>query len=212
MTNKELVFERLVADPLPTNQYMDESINKKSICLHHTGGRTAQSAKNTWLADSQPVATCVAIERDGKIIQYFPSDRWAFSLGLDTANYRQVEKQTIAIEICSYGWLKKRDGQFFNAYGEKIDFNEVYEHNTLFRGVQYFHKYTDEQIESVRRLLLYWSEKYNIPLTYHPNMWQLNEIARGGGAGVWTHVSYRNDKTDCFPQPELINMLKSLHR
>lgn len=210
MTNKELVFERLVQDPLPANQYIDESINKKSICLHHTGGKTALSAKNTWIADPQPVATCVCIERDGKIVQYFPSDRWGFSLGLDTANYRSVEKQTIAIEICSYGWLKKKNGRYYNAYNEEIDFNEVYEHNTLFRGVQYFHKYTDAQIESVRRLLKYWCEKYNISHNYTSAMWQLNSAARSGAAGIWTHVSYRADKTDCFPQPELVNMLKSL--
>jgi len=28
--------------------------------------------------------------------------------------------------------------------------------------------------------------------------------------GVWTHVSYRSDKSDCHPDPNLIQMLKTL--
>jgi hypothetical protein len=34
--------------------------------------------------------------------------------------------------------------------------------------------------------------------------------ALSGTPGVWTHVSYRADKSDCHPQIELINALKEL--
>ena len=41
-------------------------------------------------------------------------------------------------------------------------------------------------------------------------MWDISDKALAGEAGVWTHVSFRTDKSDCHPQPELIQMLKSL--
>ena len=28
--------------------------------------------------------------------------------------------------------------------------------------------------------------------------------------GLWTHTNVRKDKFDCFPQPELVEMLKGL--
>ena len=28
--------------------------------------------------------------------------------------------------------------------------------------------------------------------------------------GLWTHTNVRKDKFDCFPQPELVDMLKNL--
>ena len=28
--------------------------------------------------------------------------------------------------------------------------------------------------------------------------------------GLWSHTSVRKDKFDCFPQPELVEMLKNL--
>ncbi len=41
-------------------------------------------------------------------------------------------------------------------------------------------------------------------------MFETNKQALNGYHGVFTHVSYREDKSDCHPQPELIQMLKSI--
>ena len=41
-------------------------------------------------------------------------------------------------------------------------------------------------------------------------MFETNEKALKGYHGVWTHTSYRTDKSDCHPQPELIEMLKNI--
>ena len=38
----------------------------------------------------------------------------------------------------------------------------------------------------------------------------ISKNAMNGESGVWTHVSYRADKSDCHPQPELIAMLRKL--
>ena len=60
------------------------------------------------------------------------------------------------------------------------------------------------------RLIIYLSNKYNIPLDYNENMWNVSHDALAGKSGIWTHVSYRQDKSDCHPQEELINALKKL--
>ena len=65
--------------------------------------------------------------------------------------------------------------------------------------------------ESVRQLLVFFGKKYSIPLSYNENMWDIAVEALSGEKGVWTHASYRSDKSDCHPQPELIEMLKSLN-
>jgi len=43
-------------------------------------------------------------------------------------------------------------------------------------------------------------------------MWDVSQRALSGEPGIWTHVSYRQKpgKTDCHPQPELIEMLKTI--
>jgi len=88
--------------------------------------------------------------------------------------------------------------------------DSIVEYPNGYKGYFAFEKYTDEQIESLRKLLLYWGDIYNIPLDYNDDMWSINVKALSGQSGIWTHVSYRVDKSDCHPQPELIQMLKSL--
>ena len=39
---------------------------------------------------------------------------------------------------------------------------------------------------------------------------ELNNLAIEGYPGIWSHSNVRIDKTDIFPQPEIIGMLKSL--
>ena len=39
---------------------------------------------------------------------------------------------------------------------------------------------------------------------------ELNRSAIDGYPGIWSHTNVRIDKTDIFPQPELMNLLKSL--
>ena len=41
-------------------------------------------------------------------------------------------------------------------------------------------------------------------------MWEVSQDALCGKPGIYTHVSFRKDKSDCHPQKELIQMLKEL--
>ncbi len=206
---RELVEERLEFNLLPPNQYFEVVCVKKSVGLHHTAGGSADSSIATWIADPDRVATPVLIERDGAIIQSYPSKFFAYSFGIKAANRDKIEKQTIPIEICSYGYLKKVGNEYFNAYGGKV--KDVCILDKPWRGQKYFENYTDAQIESVRRLLLYWGEKYSIKFEYSDKMWDIWQKAQIGDASLVSHACYRTDKTDAYPHPKLIEMLKNLY-
>jgi hypothetical protein len=140
---------------------------------------------------------------------------------LHTSNNKALNKGTIGIEIDAWGGLVRTNRQWYPAKWDKelkkfvantrvapIQNVQVYDQG--FRGFYGFEKYTDAQIEAVRQLLVFWSERYKIPLDYKEDMWDISDKALAGEDGVWTHVSYRKDKSDCHPQPELIKMLKSM--
>ncbi len=142
----------------------------------------------------------------------------------------ELNRSSIAIEIDNWGGLFLGDGstkqfglnedktphmvntvigKYYAAYGNAVDV-EVQHYPNGFRDYFYYQKYNDKQIQTVGELLLLWHIKYGISLEYHEDMWDINKKALGGEGGVWTHVNYRSDKSDCHPDPDLINMLKTL--
>ncbi len=199
---------------IPFNNYVREPSEKKQIVLHHTaGGGKGEIVYQGWQADRTPVATCVAISRDGEIVQGFASRFWAYHLGLKVGHfmgkrYQNLDRSSIGVELCNWGPLTYKSNQFKNYVGGVVDRSEVIE--CEYRGFQFWQAYTDEQIESVRELLVHWGEKYGIPLTYHEDIWNHNTRAVSGESGVFVHGSFRPDKADVYPHPQLVEMLRSL--
>jgi N-acetyl-anhydromuramyl-L-alanine amidase AmpD len=208
----------------PQNQYYRTVFPKTQIYLHHTAGSDdAQNVYFGWREDKQRVGTCVVIEgksnttNDGEIVQGFSSRFWAYHLGIKSKHframklpYKELDKNSIGIEICNWGQLTQKNGKFYNYINGKVSSDEVIELSSPFRGFRYFHDYTDAQIESVRQLLLYWGKIYNIPLKYNEDIWNLTPRAFKGEKGIFTHCSVRPDKWDIYPHPKMIEMLKSL--
>jgi hypothetical protein len=80
-----------------------------------------------------------------------------------------------------------------------------------YKGQLHWEAYTDEQIASVKELLLHWQKRYNIPIAYsEADMWEVSKKALTNTPGVYTHNSVRADKTDTYPCPRLIAMLQTL--
>jgi hypothetical protein len=209
----------------PSTQYLQTDYEKVQIYLHHTAGNS--SGVNTfkhWAKTETRVATCVCIsgkgakEGDGKIVQGFSSRDWAYHLGLKTSifknrglKYKSLDKISIGIEINNFGYLKKdEDGNFRTYVNSIIPKEDVCELEKPYKGHKYFHNYTDAQIESVRKLLLFWNERYGIPLDYNEDVWDVCDRALKAESGVFTHNSVRAGKTDIYPHPKLIEMWKSL--
>jgi hypothetical protein len=102
--------------------------------------------------------------------------------------------------------------RFFNYVNRPLRENEVIELETPFRGYKYWEKYTDLQLENLRKLILHLSSKWGIQYDkgiYDLNWFEYNERWFTTG-GLRTHTQVRRDKFDLFPQPELIQVLNSL--
>lgn len=184
------------------------------ICLHHTAsGPGIDGDKTWWENDGQPVSTFVIIGRDGIITQLYPSERWAYTLGLKQANFREVEAKTIGIEIDTWGHLhKKADGKYYSWAESVIPESEVCVLEKPWRGQQFFHKYTPEQIVSTKLLLQHLCAKFGIPTHYKGALlFNLYDGAMNATVpGIYSHASFRSDKTDIHPQPDMMAMLQTL--
>ena len=122
----------------------------------------------------------------------------------------QIDPIAIGIEICNWGPLTLKGNKFYNYVDREVALDQVCALDKPYKGHLYYHAYTDAQIESVRQLLVYWSKIHGIDLTYNEDIWDITVRALKGENGVFTHNSYRKDKSDVSPQPKLIAMLKAL--
>ena len=209
------------------NQYIAEEHPKAQIYIHHTAGNADPFAVfKGWEANVEKIATCVTVGgkpskgaawQDGEVVQGFSSKHWGFHLGLKESTfqkygvpYKSLDRISIGIEICNWGQLTLKNGKFYNYVNRVVPQDEVCELEKPHRGFKYYHNYTDAQIAAVKDLLLLWKDKYNIPLTYNADIWDITVRALKGEKGVFTHNSVRLDKVDVYPHPKLITMLKSL--
>jgi N-acetyl-anhydromuramyl-L-alanine amidase AmpD len=199
-------------------QYFQEEFPKKQIYLHHTAGNgDAIAVFRDWQSSIVPVATFVAVAGNGQIVQGFSSKFWAYHLGLKSSvftkhdlPYISLDQISIGIEICNWGYLTERNGKFYNYVNKEVPLKEVTILDKPYKGYQAWHKYSDEQIESVRKLLLYLGETYKIDLTYYEDIFKVNKRALSGKNGLFTHNSVRKDKSDIYPCPRMIKMLQEL--
>jgi hypothetical protein len=193
---------------------------------HTVSGEGIRGDLKTWLANKYRVATCIIIDRDGTPNQMFSSKYW----GYHTGKGKKIDKASIGIELDSWGPLIKGDGDIYNfgtkskpknktttegafyaVYGNRVDV-PVTHYPDGFRGYNYYESYTNDQLQTTGELLKLWRDRYGIMLDYNADMWKVSESALKGTPGVWSHTSFRPapDKVDCHPQPEMIEMLKSL--
>lgn len=216
----------IVSVDFPDSQYYRVKHPKKQVVIHHTAsGKGVNGDFTSWLSNPQRIATCLIIDREGVIHQCYSSSFWGHHLGVkqsflkayDFADWynrnTKLNQESIAVELDAWGGLEYREGKFYawpNNFEQEVEPNAICLYESGYRGYLAYERYTDKQIETLRNLLLLWNERYSIPLDYKEDMWDVSRDALSGEPGVWSHVSYRNDKSDCHPQPELINMLKNL--
>lgn len=204
----------------PEAEYFKEEHPKKIIVIHHTAsGNGIEGDINWWKKDPQRVGTPFIIDREGNIHQVFDEKYWIHHLGIQQQTLKihnsqvsnnRLNQLSIAIELDSWGGLVKRGEKYYSYTGAEVPKENVIEYPTPYRGFKYFEKYTPAQIKALKELLQHLIAKWGIPKEYNANMFEFNAQAVRGTHGIWTHSSYRPDKNDCHPQPELIEMLKSL--
>ena len=223
---KPLDLSKIQVVVFPDNSFSKKIYLKKQIVLHHTiSGDGVDGDIRTWENDKTVVGTCIIIDRAGTPWQLFSSKYWAWHLGVGR---KVLDSHSIGIELDNWGWLIPGDGtvkkfnyppknvrtemgKYYAYYGNSVAV-PLQHYPDGFRGYNYYEKYSHNQIQTLGELILYWNLKYDIPLDYNEDMWDVSQRALSGTPGIWTHVSYRPtpQKSDCHPQPELIEMLKTL--
>lgn len=211
---------KITKHEFPQTEYFKEEHPKKIIVIHHTAsGNGVEGDISWWKKDPQRIATPFIIDREGVIHQIFDEKYWGHHLGIQPQTMRihgskttnlRLNQLSIAIELDSWGGLVRRGEKFYSYTGAEVPKENVVEYPQPYRGFKYFEKYTQAQITALRDLLKHLVAKWGIRSEYNANMFEFNGNAVRGTHGIWTHTSYRPDKNDCHPQPELINMLKSL--
>jgi len=225
------ILDKIDFHPLDADQYYHEKIAKKQIYLHHTASNPdPYGVLRWWNHTPEIIATAFIIGgsakkndawKDGSIVQVFNSSYWAWHLGLKREHLamggnlarpsKELNQISIGIEICNWGYLTESDNGFKSYAGVVVPDAYVVELDQPYRGHKYYQKYTDAQLETTRELVYYLCNKWSIPTMYKgDDMFDIDARPLQGDPGIWTHTSVRPDKTDCFPQKELVEMLRSL--
>jgi hypothetical protein len=171
---------------LSDDEYFLQDFKKTTIYLHHTSGSNRPDwVVSGWDKDqnadgsTRKIATSFVVGGkstrdgdstwDGVVVRCFPESKWAWHLG---AGGGLFDKLSIGIEICNYGYLQKtKTGQFMTYVNTPVPEDQVCELSEPFRGYRYYQKYTDRQIESVRELLIFLGNKFQINLKMGLQEW-----------------------------------------
>lgn len=212
---------------LPSGEYLNGYYKNDYIVLHHTaGGANPRAVVDGWSKDCiGKVATEFVVggqncktgntKYDGQIVRAFPEGCQGYHIGSSGSSY--MNTHAVGIEMCNFGYIK--DGKTYT--GTVADSNQIVSLDSPFRGFSQWHKYSDEQINAVRDLLLYISDRDNIDLHEGLYRW-INEEGimkafdfhmdayEGNIKGLLTHTNIRKDKFDCSPQPNLVDMIMTL--
>lgn len=214
----KLDTSKIVQVRLNENQYYNEEFPKKQIVLHHTvSSGNAKNVMAWWSKTPSRVGVAFIIDREGVIHQCFSSKHWAHHLGTKSKQNKRLNQESIGIELCAWGSLTRKENpllkgspKFYSSTGTELPKEEVLKLDKPFRGHFYYQKYTSSQLKSLQILLNYLCETYGIPQKYNADMWGYSRMAMKGNPGIYSHVSYRKDKSDGFPQIELIKTIKNL--
>ena len=211
---------------LPVGEYKQGPIKAEWVFLHHTAGwHNPYQTIDNWGKDTRgAIATEFVLggpsikgnddKYDGEMVQAFPQGNYGWHLGVNGSQKMHIN--SVGIEVCNFGYVIN---------GKAYQGTPVIESQTVtlakeFRGHKIWHRYSDAQIEALRKWILWIAERDNIDVRKGlveeikkkgVNGFEFNQDAYYGKIkGMWTHTNTRKDKVDMFPQPELIDMLLGL--
>jgi hypothetical protein len=150
------------------------------------------------------------------MVQAFPEGGQAFHLGRTQSGW--MNRHSVGLEICSMGYL---DNDLKTYVGSRCQPEQVMELKEPFRGYLNYHKYSDEQIKATEKWIRYVGERDEIDIrvglkkyiqAYGPTKGFGFQISAclGEVKGLLTHTNVRRGKSDCYPDPNLVDMILSL--
>jgi N-acetyl-anhydromuramyl-L-alanine amidase AmpD len=231
-TKDGLVIDRQYLDK---DEYVRDygKIEPLGFFIHHTAGwDNPYSTVKNWNNDTRGrVATQYVIggsnvkgveaKYDGVVVECFPNNYLGWHLG-KVGNFN-ISKYSGGVELNNFGYLTKKGDKYYTYVNTEVKPEFVCDLGYKFRGHQYWHAYTEKQIESLRLLILHLRDIYpkmdlvnGLPKLLKDGVNPAEAFEFNSDAyyakqyGLWSHTNVRKDKFDCFPQPELVEMLKQL--
>lgn len=210
---------------MPKDEYKHGPVKPEFLFLHHTAGwHNPYKCIEFWDTDNGTIATEFVLggpsvkgndtQYDGVLVQAFPAGNYAWHLGKNGSQHMHVH--SVGIELCNFGYVV--NGKTYA--GTTVDASQVVTLAKEFRGYKTWHRYSDAQIETLRKWMLWIAERDGIDIRAGlpalikqkgADAFEFNEDAYYGKVkGTWTHTNTRKDKFDLFPQQELMDMLVSL--
>ena len=211
---------------LPKGEYLEGPSKKEYCFLHHTAGwNNPYKTVRNWGNDTRGrVATEFVLggqkltdgnaDYDGAMVQCMPEGAYGWHLGKNGSQY--MHKHSVGIEVNNFGYLK--NGKAYQ--GSTAHESQIVELAESFRGYKQWHRYSDAQIEALDKWIRWIGERDGIDIRAGlPALvkekgaaaFEWNADAYYGKVkGLWTHTNTRKDKTDMFPQQELLDLLTSL--
>lgn len=211
--------------------FRDPPLPNEYAFLHHTAGwdNPFQVIDNWGRDDRGRVATEFVVggqnvatgdsQYDGVLLQAFPEGAFAGHIGRDKKGKwpnRRVRKNSTGIEICSFGGLD--NGKTYT--GGSVHPSQIITLDKPFRGFTQFHRYSDKQIEAARKWILMVAERDGIDYRIGLRQWIIQgdkdpfefkqDAFEGKVKGLLTHTNVRREKSDCYPDPRLIEMIREL--
>lgn len=230
---------------LPKNEYFPGPVSKEWIFLHHTAGwNNPYKVIDSWGRDNRgEVATEYIIggqsirgndnNYDGEIVQAMPENAYAWHLGIGNS---LMHRNSIGIELCNFGyltkggyftringkqtWIAKAPDKYYTYVGTEAHTDQIIKLKTKFRDYEYWHKYSEKQLNALKELLIHLGNKHNIDI----KKGLANQIKQKGAEafhtvdrqmclnqkGIWSHTNVSAVKFDVFPQEELMEVLVGL--
>jgi len=205
---------------LKNGQYKDKETPKSLITLHHTAGTTASGALDWWDQTPARVGCAYVVDQDGKIYEAFDPKYWAWHINIPNDG-DFFEKANIGIELVNPGFVFPRKDGNFNFYPmyPNTNYHTVIPKEKVveceFRGFKYFQKYSEAQLDSLSWLLDKLIKDFKIPMQepkLFDHFWEHNKIAIDLKLpGIWSHSTFRSDKSDIFPYEPLISMVSEVY-
>lgn len=204
--------------------FEDEQNQKTQIVLHHTAGYLKGDLAALTKVNNR-VSTAFLIARDGTILNLFPWDCWSYHLGPGAVGgNKSGAKRTIGIELSNIGWLQEVNGQLCSPYSKTdvyCDLSETQYYTKLetpYRKHQYYATFTDEQYDSVIKVLRFLTNQFDIPRGFLP---ESERFVLGSNPslphfkGITSHVNYQAsgkwDISPAFDWDRLISGVQLLH-
>lgn len=211
---------------LPKGEYKSGITKKEYLFLHHTAGwNNPYKTIDSWGRDTRGAVSTEFVlggqsvkgnddKYDGVMVQAFPDGHYGWHLGKNGSQH--MHTHSVGIEVNNFGYIK--NGKTYA--GTTAHESQIVTLAEPFRGYTTWHRYSDAQIESLRLWMHFIAERDGIDIRVGlpalvkeigAKAFEFNADAYYGKVkGVWTHTNTRKDKSDMFPQQELMDMLVSL--